>query len=145
MRVEEGTVKEVRGGMLLVETSCETMCASCAAKSGCSVAGEPEKKREFMMENTLSAVPGERVTFGIKEGQVVVSSLLQYFFPIISLIAGICIGAEIMPDMPDAGPIIGGVSGLLISFFIIFAAGKVIKHGSIIKPVLLEVIQQQHG
>lgn len=85
-----GTVREVWGSRLRVETLTQSACAHCSS-SECSTGvisrGVDGRRNRIELENTLGAQPGDRVMIGIPEGLLVSASLLAYLAPVLMMIA----------------------------------------------------------
>ena len=91
MLEEQGVVKEVMAGRALVVTERKGQCAHCAAQQTCQpLDGDKEVLAEVL--NPIGAAVGDRVKITIEEKVLLRSSLLVYFFPAASVIAGSALG-----------------------------------------------------
>jgi sigma-E factor negative regulatory protein RseC len=143
--MEQGTVLEAQGNRILVQTQANACCENCSAGEHCAIGGDAQK-REVWVENRVGALPGDEVEFYVPPGTSVLASSLLYLFPVIMLIAGIIIGAHYSGWFHlgrDASSAVGGVSFLLISFFIIKIISAYIKKRNLFVPVCTGVVSRK--
>lgn len=114
-----GVVSAVEGSQAVVEIE-HGGCGRCHEKGGCG--GQQLTQmfcngpKSYTVDNSLGALPGERVTIAIAGGSVRRTANLAYGVPLTAAIAGAVLGA---PLGGDAGAILGAGAGLVLSFFFI--------------------------
>ena len=116
--VEDGTVRSVEKGTLVVLVERQDACASCAARGVCSTLGPRERVvRVRRRKGDLEAGPGDRVTLEIRSLTFIRASLLGYLLPTAAFFAGV---ASVLL-LTDEGDLVLGLGRDLASF----AAGLV--------------------
>ena len=146
MRVENGYVAKIDNGKVLVETAPDSGCSTCAAKGSCLVGNDP-KVRAIWIDNTIGASIGDEVHFSLEEKGVVAASFLLYFLPVVLLVTGLLWGASLGKNKnfdETLSAIIGGVSGLAVSFLIIWLFSLKNDKKSIFFPILIDVIEKSN-
>lgn len=119
MVIENGRVVSVRGDSLWVETVQRSTCGSCEAEAGC---GQGLMARFFLGSRFLPVFlegrdparyqPGDAVTIGIPEGVIVLTSLLAYMLPLVTLVVGASLGHWIAGELLSvAGALLGLAAG----------------------------------
>lgn len=139
MRIEFGTVVEERAGKVLVEAVAESFCESCSARGSCSTKTGSVKKT-LWIDNTLNAVTGDTVTFGIEEKGVMTASALLYLLPVALLLLGAVAGgraAESLNFEADLCAAAGGGLGLLMFIPVLLVVMRIKKNKNVFAPVLL--------
>lgn len=141
MHKECGLVTEVSSGKVKVESAPDAGCASCAARGSC-MTGSEQRVKVIWIENTLDAVTGDTVFYGIEEKGVVAGALLLYFVPVLFLITGgiiapqLSLFEEIDPELASAA---GGVTFLVVSFLLIRVVSSFFNRKNYFAPRLLEI------
>ncbi len=119
MAEERALVLEVKGEQVHVQTQRVSACQSCQIKSSCgqsllSKIGS-EKTIEFVVDNSLSAKPGDIVVVSIPDQGLLLASSLMFMLPLsLMVVAAMLAGAA---GLGEAGSIILGVSGLFAGFW----------------------------
>jgi len=138
---ECGLVTEVSSGKVKVESAPDAGCASCAARGSC-MTGAEQRVKAIWITNTLSAVKGDTVFYGVEEKGVVMGAMLLYLMPVLFLITG----GIIAPQMslfegmdPELASAIGGVTFLVVSFLLIRVISGFFNRKDLFAPRLLEV------
>jgi len=118
---EQGVVKEVTAGGALVVTERKGQCVHCAAQQTCqTLDGYKEVLAEVL--NPIGAAVGDRVKIIIEEKILLRSSLLVYFFPAASVIAGSALGyytGRYLGWDLDLCAIVSGLFFLGVSFLVV--------------------------
>lgn len=139
METECGIVIKVEGKYVYVQADAISFCSSCSNHE-CSM--RQTKGRELLIENTMGAGIGDRVSFVIPSRGIVLSSVVLYGVPIIFLIAGILLGSLIpLPIFQDSeiSGIVIGIAFLSLSFFVMrFASKRMVQHNQV-TPTMVKV------
>jgi sigma-E factor negative regulatory protein RseC len=110
MEIEQGIVEKASKRKAIVHIQKSTACATCDSKDSCGVSSD--KKIVIEVVNDLQAKIGDRVELSMPESSLLKLSLLVYLLPVVALIAGACLGAELAPvlnmDTTLASVIFGG-------------------------------------
>lgn len=142
MLEEEGLVKEVLGGKALVVTERREECAHCVARKACRVVDDGKELLAHVL-NPVGAGVGDRVKITIKEGVLLKNSLILYFIPVLGLIVGSVLGYYLGRfygwDL-DLSAMLSGLSGLGLSFLIIFILSVHLKETRTNWPQIQKVI-----
>ncbi|MBW2262676.1 MAG: SoxR reducing system RseC family protein [Deltaproteobacteria bacterium] len=116
--VEDGTVRSVEKGELVVLVERQDACASCAARGVCTTLGPRERVvRVRRRRGDPEVGPGDRVTLEIRSLTFIRASLLGYLVPTVAFFAGVA--AVLL--LTDEGDLVLGLGRDLTSF----AAGLV--------------------
>ncbi|MCW8890667.1 MAG: SoxR reducing system RseC family protein [Sedimenticola sp.] len=122
---ERAIVTATRGAFAQVETTRQTSCGSCEAKSACGTSALAKLlgNRRNLVEvlNPIGAVPGDRVIVGVDESILTRVSFLFYILPLFTLFGGALLGqwlAEVI-KFQDTEPlsILCGLLGLASGLF----------------------------
>ncbi len=142
--MEQGTVIEIRGNKILVETGTSSWCGGCSASRSCTI-GADGARRRLWMDNDGSARVGDEVAFEISEKEAVAGAAVIYLLPVLMLIAGIVLGAfaggrfGLGGDLPL---IAGGAAGLLLSAPITWTVSALMKKKKIAAPRLIDITRR---
>lgn len=116
---EQGVVIAVTGRYAQVRTERRGGCGQCAVQDAC---GTSLLERFFGRRavaltalNSVNAVVGERVLVGISEQGLLNAALAAYLVPILALIGGAMIGAELGGTQSDLFSALGAVLGLALA------------------------------
>jgi sigma-E factor negative regulatory protein RseC len=124
---EIATVMSVGSGYAEILPEAGTSCSSCASTSSCSSSvsafnfftGKKTEPRTLRVINTVAARPGDKVIVGVKPNSILKGSVLAYLLPLLSLILLSIVGNTVFGWAglnQEAGSILGGLSGLVLSF-----------------------------
>lgn len=120
---ETGVIVEVDDRHAWVEAATTSSCSQCSASQGCGTASlqkwfkrQPNRLKVIKSQDVL---PGERVVIGIPEQALVKGSFLIYMVPLLALIAGALLGAQINEELGWA--VREGLS-ILFSLFALIAS-----------------------
>jgi sigma-E factor negative regulatory protein RseC len=142
MLEEEGLVKEVVGGKALVATERREECAHCVARKACHMVDDGKELLAHVL-NPVGAGVGDRVKITIKEGVLLKNSLILYFIPVLGLIVGSVLGyylGRFYGWNLDLSAMLSGLSGLGLSFLIIFILNVHLKETRAYWPQIQKVI-----
>lgn len=107
---EQGTVREVRGGLAVVESVQTDACAGCAAKGACHTMGG-SKTRLISALNQAGAQEGDRVLMALPRRGALGAGFLVYILPVLALIIGALAGQRLGPgwgyDPTNAAVVLG--------------------------------------
>ncbi len=140
MKIEYGTVIEIKNGFAILEVSLQDMCASCVAHSACTVLGGGKKR--ISVRNSLRAREGDLVEFSISDRGSLISALIVYALPVVLLITGMVCGSILLHTRTcssDSAMAVGGTAGILIAFGIIKLLNPIIKNMNIFHPRMLRI------
>jgi len=120
MEIEKGIVEKAskRKAIVLIQKS--SACATCDSKDSCGVSSD--KKIVIEVTNDLQAKIGDLVELSMPESSLLKLSLLVYLLPVVALIAGACLGAELAPVLhmdTTLASVIVGCSAMAIVFCIL--------------------------
>ncbi|MCP4211145.1 MAG: SoxR reducing system RseC family protein, partial [Halieaceae bacterium] len=119
MLTENGRVVAVEADGLWVETVRKSTCGACSAQKGCGhgiLNRMTDGKRGY-----IRVLPGDQsiqdyriddeVRFSIPEEVILRGSLVAYLVPIVGLLLGASVASAGLPQMGDAGALLGAVGG----------------------------------
>ncbi|MCP4467270.1 MAG: SoxR reducing system RseC family protein, partial [Halieaceae bacterium] len=122
MLTENGRVVAVEADGLWVETVRKSTCGACSAQKGCGhgiLNRMTDGKRGY-----IRVLPGDQsiqdyrvddeVRFSIPEEVILRGSLVAYLVPIVGLLLGASAASAGLPQMGDAGALLGAVGGFLV-------------------------------
>ena len=142
MHIERGLVTEVAGDYVQVESAPSSACSNCGAKGSCLVSSSG-KMKSISILNTVSAKKNDIVDFKIEEKGVIISSLLLYAFPVVSLVAGLVTGSKYNLEMgldKDGAAAIGAIVGFILSLIVIKIITQFFNKSNIFAPGLLAIV-----
>ncbi len=120
MIVEEGVIEKTSRRKAVVRIQKSAGCATCDSRDTCGVVSDKEMLIE--VANALKAKPGDRVEISMPASSLLKLSLLVYFLPVVALVVGACVGAElarsfnVQPTLPS---ILGGGFAMAIVFCVL--------------------------
>lgn len=97
----EGVVIDRSDGQLTVEILVNAACGSCHAKQSCLLA-EAQQKRIHVPDDGVFEV-GQHVTVVMAERLGIQAVFLGYVWPSVILVAGLVLGAQVLPNELIAG------------------------------------------
>ncbi len=109
MAIEEGLVLEASGRKALVRIQQSSACATCGSRDSCDISSDDNTTIE--LSNDLKAKIGDRVQISLPESSLLKLSLLVYMLPVIALVAGACVGAELATWLNTDSTLTSVVSG----------------------------------
>ncbi len=123
----------------------QSTCGGCQAKNACGTSTFAKvlgnKFSDVSVINSIKAEPGDIVKIGLRESVMLQSALLVYIFPLFMLFAGAILLHIInlwwSLEMGQASIMAGGLSGLIIAFFLIRRVMNKRKHDERYQPVIL--------
>jgi len=115
--VEEGIVKEVRSGKIIVNVERRAACGSCKA---CGMTETSAMEIEFA--NTIGAKVGDKVRLDINDAVFWKGVILFYGAPLAALMFGIWAGREIWAA--EIASAIAGISAMALVFFLVSKGSK---------------------
>ncbi len=130
--VEDGTVRSVGRGEIVVLVERQDACASCAARGVCSTLGPRERVvRVRRRRGDPEAEPGDRVTLEIRSLTFIRASLLGYLLPTAAFFAGVAIvllttreGDAVLGLGRDLASFAAGLAGVAAAFAGLWIAGS---------------------
>lgn len=123
---EQGFVREIHGGLAMVETVQTEACSHCSAKGACQMMGG-EKMRLVPAINEAGAQEGDRVLVAAKRKTVLGAGFLVYMGPVITLILGAALGKAYGPDYgydAQTAAVVLGLSSLALCWFLVSRLSK---------------------
>ena len=120
MLEESGTVVEVRGEQIRVETISRSSCSKCSS-SGCSTSVVSKlfgfKRNQLIMDNTLAAQVGDRVVIGVPDALLVKASIWAYFVPLVCM--GLMTWLVLVLGASEALQALGALFGLVVGLYVV--------------------------
>lgn len=110
------------GQKVKVKTQRESACSSCELKSGCGqgalakIAGG--KGVELELENRFGAKPGDIVLVAIPEHGLLKASVLMFLFPLLGMLAGAIVAAQVLM-LEESYVALVGVLSLFVGFALV--------------------------
>lgn len=120
MAIEEGVVLETSKRKALVRIQQGSACASCGSRDSCDISSG--NNMEIEVSNDLQANIGDRVQISLPESTLLKLSLLVYLLPVIALVAGACVGAELAKVLnidSTLASVVAGCSAMAIVFCVL--------------------------
>ncbi len=120
MAIEEGLVLEASNRKALVRIQQSSACASCGSRDSCDISSGNNMTIE--VSNDLKAKIGDRVRISLPESSLLKLCLLVYLLPVIALVAGACVGAELAKWLnmdSTLTSVIAGCSAMAIVFCVL--------------------------
>ena len=117
MAIEEGIIEKTSKRKAMVRIARSAACATCNSKDSCGVSSD--KKIVIEVTNDLQADVGDRVEISMPESSLLKLSLLVYLLPVVALIAGAFLGAELAAVLnmdSTLSSVIVGCSAMAIVF-----------------------------
>jgi len=102
-----GTVVTVNGTRVKVELVRGASCKSCSMRGMCFGRNTPAV---FDLESDLDLSPGDRVQLEISPSTRVLTSLMVFGLPLLSLFAGYLIGSRWLAELPAIGIAFGATA-----------------------------------
>ena len=140
MLEETGTVVEIKGNSLWVETQSRSSCSHCSTSS-CSTSVLAKlfsiKRNRVELDNTLGAEVGQQVVIGISDDLMVKASLLSYLVPLLVMLAVVALADGM--GMTDGMQILMAMTGLWLGFVIVRLLTNTLYAQQRFKPQLLRV------
>lgn len=139
--MEKGKVVEISGDIALIEAAGGDACASCAARHACMDPGGSSKR--LSVKNSLAAKPGDIIEFTVDGRGVVLSSLIVYLLPVLTLIAGIVAGTMFHGRLgieSDAAAALGGIAGIGVAIMIIQCINPLVKSRVMFTPRMTRIL-----
>ena len=133
--IQEGVILELEGDLARVRVSAHSDCDNCQM---CNAAG-----MVILAYNPLKAVPGQKVKFIDAQGGMLKISFMLFFFPLISVLAGLYIGSvlsSVFQFNKTGAMFTGALLLLLVSIGIIVFYDKKYKLNKSNFPQIIEVI-----
>lgn len=144
---ERAEVVSIENGNVWVETQRRSACAQCAVNSGCGTAvigkviGNKRSRVRVLNPKDTKVSIGDEIVVGIDEQALVRGSLMIYVVPLISLFLfgflGEVLSEQLNVYIPDVLPIIFGLSGLVVGFYLVKIFSRDIRGDIRYQPVLL--------
>lgn len=139
---EEGIVIEVSPEGALVRVKKPDACHGCPSDKLCHMGGTGE--REVFARNPVHAAKGERVEVEVRDRLLLKASFIVYLFPVIGLLAGGLIGKWVVGRFglqisQDTGAVIGGITCLLMVFFLIKLRSRARSSMELYRPIIVKI------
>lgn len=141
---ETARVVAAEGEFVWVETQRQSTCGSCAARQGCGTATLAkvlgQRRTRVRALNRNVARVGDQVVVGIHERALVRGSLAVYAVPLLGLLAGGTVGAQLQARLQLPGEVLtlaAGVVGLVAGLLWVKGFTRRIRGDSRYQPVVL--------
>jgi sigma-E factor negative regulatory protein RseC len=129
---EMGVVIEIAGNLAKVRSSRD---------AGCECHGDIEMV--LMVQNPLSAKPGQRVVFEMPEANVAQVSLIIFIVPLVLTTIGTVLGWLLASNLGQAVitcQIIGGIVGFVLALLAIKKYDSVLRNSEKMQPVITKIV-----
>ncbi len=120
MPIEEGVVLEASKRKALIRIQQGSACASCNSRDSCEISSGDNMTIE--VSNDLQAKIGDRIQISLPESTLLKLSLLVYLLPVVALVLGACVGAELATilDMDSTvTSVVAGCAAMAIVFCVL--------------------------
>ncbi|MCW9710874.1 SoxR reducing system RseC family protein [Avibacterium sp. 21-586] len=144
MLKERAVVISYQAGIAKVKCQSQTACGSCAAKSTCGSAALAElngtdRAHFFDVETITPVKAGQIIEIGLMERSLIFSSLLAYFFPLLTLLLSTLIADQFFQAELWQGIFI--VFCTALAFAIVHLVSKSWHKKASYRPIFLRVLQ----
>lgn len=136
MNSEQGLVIEVIDDMARVKVGRHNDCKNCGACPG-------NNNIIIEADNKIGAKPGQRVSFEVREANVLGSAFIVFVLPLIALFAGVMLGEVIGKNLGFSiimFQVIGGAIALGLSIIAIKIFDKAAKADKKKQPVIVRIL-----
>jgi len=119
---EEAVVTQLNNNQAWIKRLNSSGCSGCLQQSTCgtSVLSKLLPKREFAVDNDIELKVGDKVTVVMDDSQLLFSSFLLYFLPLLVMILAVILSNNLLPkDLVDYWLPLIAISTLLLSFYLI--------------------------
>ncbi len=143
---EEGIVVESCGDRAKIKVERSSACGHCSARSLCRPFGETHNLME--VANPAAASEGQRVVVAVEPARLMKNSLVVYGIPMVALIAGAALGAQISrirvgEDATDIGAIAGAATFLGLALIAVRLFDRAASRKVENLPRIVEVLREQ--
>ena len=140
-----GTVIETSGEFAMIASSKRGICDGCADRASCSLAPETPVRLtdEIRARNPIDAQRGDRVEFDLEGHAELGVSLLVWIVPLVGLIAGAVLGANVhhLSSLErDIATLFGAVVGAVLAYGVVVLVDRRAKDDARLVPVILKVL-----
>jgi sigma-E factor negative regulatory protein RseC len=98
-------------------------CGLCGQTQGCGIGlwGKifSHKKNNIFLANHINAKEGDKVILSIEESYLLMTSLLLYGIPLISMFLGMVLLSFLSISLKDLYALFGGIAGFIFGMFIV--------------------------
>jgi sigma-E factor negative regulatory protein RseC len=119
MLEEDARVLEIRGDSVVVETSRQTACDGCGARTGCGTGLLSQlfgaRKARFVVKNTLDLEVGNEVVIAVSEAGVLKGALLVYVLPLLAMFLGAILAHLAFSPASEGVTIAASAAGFLVT------------------------------
>lgn len=122
---------------VLVRVLTKGECSSCASKEGCGISLIADKSNLIEAKYNEEIKIGDKVYIILNSRNRIISSLLLFVFPIISLIIFYLIGNYLFKN--EILSILSSLAGLVLAFFILYFLTKYNKKFQDFKPSVTKI------
>ncbi|UXN36804.1 SoxR reducing system RseC family protein [Avibacterium paragallinarum] len=144
MLKESAVVIAYQSGIAQVKCQSQSACGSCVAKSACGSAALAElngtETEHFFEVETLTPVKaGQIIEIGIMERSLIASSLLVYFFPLLTLVISTLIADKLFQTEIEQGIFMLFCTAL--AFCVVRKVGARWQKKATFQPIFLRVLK----
>lgn len=140
-------VRVMENGKAEIVAEKKGACGSCTSAHSCHPSRSAMKLKTTVL-NRANARPGDSVSITVSTASMMKSLALIYLFPVIGLMAGAILGANMAPDMSmsqTGGAILFGGAGLVVGFAAVIMISKKMASNDAYLPVITRVIKKGGG
>jgi positive regulator of sigma E activity len=106
-----------------------------------------ETHRVVEADNPVGAVPNERVAISVAPGAALGAGAIVYVMPIAALILGAVAGTRLagrlaLPVNPDLSGALLGLTGLVLSVFLVRAIDSLARRRKTFRPTITKVVEE---
>lgn len=146
---QPGQVVRVEGGRAWVETERRSSCGDCSAQAGCGHAiigktfGGLRNTVQVHVDRPVNA--GDRVVLGVREDALLKSSFAMYLVPLLGLIGGALLAAQLAGSGEDPAALAGAGVGFIAGLLWVRGFGGRAAHLRRFRPVILRYLGSAPG
>jgi len=140
--MDYGVIEEIKNNKIYIKIESTGECSTCPGKIQCDIFSKGKRLMEIKNTYKDNFKIGERISFSFTPKARVISAIIIFLIPVISLILFYYIGLMIFKNSNIA--IISSLSGLLLSFLIIFIIIKFLCTNILFKPIIKKIDNMQN-
>lgn len=136
MKTEQGLVIETSNGIAKIKVGRHNDCKNCGACSG-------NDSIIISADNKIGAKPGQRVSFEVKETNVLSAAFIVFILPLIALFIGVVLGgflAQYIRVNVRMLQIIGGTIALVVAIIAVKMFDKAANKSKKSQPVIVRIL-----
>lgn len=136
MKTEQGLIIEASNGMAKIRVGRHSDCKNCGACPG-------SDSIIISADNKIGAKPGQRVSFEVKETNVLSAAFIVFILPLIALFIGVMLGGflgQYIGANIRMLQIIGGIVALVLAIIAVKIFDKAANKSKKSQPVIVRIL-----